>query len=1001
MNLSAPMTKDRIGKLRIRGLLPALLVAVGYYFGAKIGFTLTFEPVPIAILWPPNAVLLAGLLMTSPGMWWLILLAAFPSHLATLLQSGVPIEIVLGWFASSCSEALLGGVCVHRILGGRPRFDSFRHVIVFLFCGAFLAPFASTFLDVSLVTILGWGTGGFWQLWQLRFFSNVVGILMVVPALLSWDGGVLLSIRKMPFLRQLEAGLLVFALLCVSGVAFISGFDPAGFVRFFLYAPLPILLWAAVRFNPFVTSISFLLYSFLAVWGTLHGQGAFVDGSDFANALALQSFLIGVSVPLLLLSAAIQERRKLQESLRHEEKKLNLALAAAQIGIWDMDIATNKGVWSPELKNMFGIKDSDFHASLDTFFDRLHPEDFAKTKRIVNQAFAQSSSFETEFRIVRPDEKVRWVLSKGESLCDQTGYPVRMLGVSVDVTERRLAEAFARELAALHESEARFRQMLDTMPQIVWAARADGQVDYVNRKWKESTGMQQWPAGDQMWLPFIHPDDRQPYLDQWHRALASGQTFETEYRILFPHAETYRWHLARAQPVRDVDGKPLCWYGTSTDIDAQKRVDHAQQLMREELEHRVAERTNELIQANNELKSEIARRKKAVEAERMSEARFSKVFRLSQDAMCISFGVQGSILDINDRWQTLFGYTRAEVIGNTAQQLNLYASEKDLATVLDQIREWGFIRALEVKMRDKEGCIRNTILSGEKIGIGDESCFITVFRDVTEQRRAEREEQKQREQLTHISRVAVLGELSGSLAHELNQPLAAILANAQAARRFMSHQPIDLHEIREILDDIVDEDKRAGDVIRRLRALFKKGEPTMQPLKINELVQDALELTHSDLIERNVQVVLQLGSDPGVILGDRVQLQQVLLNLIVNACEAMTGRPPESRQLRLVTDTDMDGNVQIAVTDTGPGIATDAMDKVFEPFFTTKAHGMGLGMSISRAIIREHGGHIGAANNPGGGVTFWITLPAHVEVFSSKLDQSDIRPTTPRESGKH
>lgn len=238
MNLSAPMTKDRIGKLGIRGLLPALLVAVGYYWGAKIGFALTFEPVPIAILWPPNTVLLAGLLMTSPSIWWLILFAAFLSHLATQLQSGAPIEMVLGWFA----------------------------------------------------------------------------------------------------------------LLCVSGVAFISGFDPAGFVHLLLYVLLPILLCAAVQFNPFVTSISFLLYLFVAVWGALLGQGEFVDGSDVANTLALQSFLIGISVPFLLLLAATQEWRKSRESLRYEEKKLSLVVAAAQVGIWEMDIATNKGVWSPELR---------------------------------------------------------------------------------------------------------------------------------------------------------------------------------------------------------------------------------------------------------------------------------------------------------------------------------------------------------------------------------------------------------------------------------------------------------------------------------------------------------------------------------------------------------------------------------------------------------------------------------------------------------------------------
>jgi PAS domain S-box-containing protein len=976
MDATTLITDRRIGKSHIRGLLPALLVAVGYYCGARIGFALTFDPVPISILWPPNAVLLAGLLLSPLNSWWLILVAVFPAHLVIQLQSGVPLEMALGWYITNCSEALLGAAFVHRILRQRLRFDTFRHVIVFLVCCAFLAPFASTFLDVTLVKIMGWGTRGFWQLWQLRFFSNVVAMLIVVPALVTWSADVLPSMRKATFIRQLEGSLLACALLGISGAVFISGFAPMGFVPLLLYAPLPILLWSAVRFEPSITSILFLLFTFLAVWGTLLSQGPFVAGPHFVNALSLQLFLISVSVPLLLLSASIQERRKSQETLRHQEEKLGLALAAAQIGIWDMDRASDKGAWSLELKDIFGIKESGSKFSLDTFLSQIYPEDRAATRRIINQASAQCSSFETEFRIVRPDGKLRWVLSKGKALCDNAGRPVRTLGVAIDVTERKLADVLAREKAALYESEARFRQMADAMPQIVWAARADGQVDYVNRKWRDSTGMQEWPSGDQMRLPFIHPDDRQRYLDQWHQAVAGGQIFEAEYRIFFPRTKTYRWHLARALPVRNEDGKPVHWYGTSTDIDAQKCAEHAQQAIREDLEHRVAERTVELIHANDELKSEIEGRKKAVEAERISEARFSKVFRLSPDAMCISSGIQGTILDVNERWQTLFGYERDEVIGNTAQQLNLYASEKNLATLLDRNREWGFIRDLDVEMRDKEGHILDTVISGGKIDIDDESCFITILRDVTEQRRAENEVQTQREQLTHLTRVVVLGELSGALAHELNQPLAAILTNAQAARRFMSRQPVDLNEIREILDDIVDEDKRAGEVIRRLRALFMKGEPKMQPLEINELVREALELTHSDLIERKVPVTLQLGSGPGVVQGDRVQLQQVLLNLIVNACEAMSGRPPETRRLNLATDSDVNGNVQLTVTDTGSGIAPDVSDKMFESFFTTKAHGMGFGLSISHAIIAEHGGRIGAENNPGGGATFRISLPA-------------------------
>jgi C4-dicarboxylate-specific signal transduction histidine kinase len=255
-------------------------------------------------------------------------------------------------------------------------------------------------------------------------------------------------------------------------------------------------------------------------------------------------------------------------------------------------------------------------------------------------------------------------------------------------------------------------------------------------------------------------------------------------------------------------------------------------------------------------------------------------------------------------------------------------------------------------------------------------------RDVTEQRRREQELRRQREQLTHLTRVVVLGELAGALAHELNQPLAAILTNAQAGRRFLKRAPADLDEVREILDDIVDEDKRAGDVIRRLRALFMKGEPVLQPLDLNELVRDALTLTRSVLNERKVNVTLALGAPLPVVHGDRVQLQQVLLNLIVNASEAMSEAPPAARRLAVATCTGVHGNVQLAVTDSGPGIPAEAIDKVFDSFFTTKARGLGFGLSISRTIIVAHGGHIEAGNNPDGGATFRITMPANAGGWS-------------------
>ena len=244
-----------------------------------------------------------------------------------------------------------------------------------------------------------------------------------------------------------------------------------------------------------------------------------------------------------------------------------------------------------------------------------------------------------------------------------------------------------------------------------------------------------------------------------------------------------------------------------------------------------------------------------------------------------------------------------------------------------------------------------------------------------EHSRVARDADEQRLQLTHLSRVAMLGELSGGIAHELNQPLTAILSNAQAAQRFIGRGELDREELGEILRDIIAADQRAGEVIRRLRALFKRGETEFQPLQANELVLDVLSIAHGDLVTRGITVAPQLAAGLPEIEGDRVELQQVMLNLAVNACEAMGGAQPDSRSLT-VRSRAAEGGVQVSFIDRGPGFAPELYERLFEPFYTTKPQGLGLGLSISRSIVAAHGGRLWGTATPGRGASFHIFLPA-------------------------
>jgi len=274
--------------------------------------------------------------------------------------------------------------------------------------------------------------------------------------------------------------------------------------------------------------------------------------------------------------------------------------------------------------------------------------------------------------------------------------------------------------------------------------------------------------------------------------------------------------------------------------------------------------------------------------------------------------------------------------------------------------------------------------------------------DVTERRSAERLAEEQRRELSHLGRVAVVGELSAALAHELNQPLAAILANARAARRMLENDGIEKAELRAILEDIEADDRRAGAVIKRVRGLVKKDEGELQLLGINDIVQESLELAHSDLIRRGMTVHTRLSGTLPVVYADRVQLQQVLLNLVMNACDAMSDTPPGERTL-IISSSVHDGTARISVRDQGSGIAPDSLESVFEPFMTTKRNGLGLGLAICRSIVASHAGNMWAINNPDGGATFMVSLPLVAQTGPVATEHRLPSPAIgePRESVSH
>ncbi len=369
----------------------------------------------------------------------------------------------------------------------------------------------------------------------------------------------------------------------------------------------------------------------------------------------------------------------------------------------------------------------------------------------------------------------------------------------------------------------------------------------------------------------------------------------------------------------------------------------------------------------------IEERRESERRLRASEELFSTAFRRGPDAVAIARQKDGSILEANARWLQLLGYPAGIAMEEVAPFVE-HLDEASRRRVLAASADPGGNHEFEIQLRDRAGGAHAAVLATAAVEVGGEPCQIAILRDITEQRIAERDALDQRRQLTHLTRVASLSDFSSTIAHELNQPLTAILANAQAALRFLQADPPSVGEIRAILDEIADADKRAGLLIHHLRLLMKKGEEEFVQVDLNHLVRDVLEFIRGEFLMRGVELKTSYARDLPQVHGDSVQLQQLVLNLVVNACDAMQGERRQ-RVLSIGTSQSTEGRVQVSVADTGGGIAPEQLERIFEPFFTTKESGLGMGLAICRRIATAHGGALTAQSRMGEGAVFRLSLP--------------------------
>jgi PAS domain S-box-containing protein len=602
---------------------------------------------------------------------------------------------------------------------------------------------------------------------------------------------------------------------------------------------------------------------------------------------------------------------------------------AAALGVWSWDIPGGRIRLSEQVGRMLPATPP-AEVAYEEVLALVHPEDRARVEAAVRQAVRTGKEYELEYRIPQPDGTARWIASRGSCTYDKEGTPLRMTGVSQDVTERKRSEL------ALQESEQRFRTLFEESPLAIGLSR-EGRILYTNKKYLEMFGyegveeLRGRPVREQ-WAPECREE-----LEERSRRRDLGLPVSPEFEGLGLRKDGSHFPVhAFATHVQLADG--MASIGFLADV-----TDH----------------------------------KRAEAALRESEERFRQVAENVADFIW-EVDAEGLYRYTSPSVEKILGYRAEELVGKV-HFYDLFAPEvRDelKAAALDVFAAKQAFRAFPNPNVSKDGRVVHLETSGAPVldAAGNLLGYRGADTDVTERKWAALEADRLRRELAHISRVTMMGELTASLAHELNQPLTAIVTNAHAGERYLAAPAPPLEELREILVDVAADAQRAGEVISRLRSLLKKDATRFLPLDLNELIREVVALTQTDAIIRNQPIALALAPDLPPVRGDRVQLQQVLLNLVLNGMEAMEPQAPAARQLCIQTLGAGTG-VRVGVQDRGPGVPPDKLETVFDTFFTTKAHGMGLGLAISRSIVEAHGGRIWAENNPERGASFWFSLP--------------------------
>ena len=786
-----------------------------------------------------------------------------------------------------------------------------------------------------------------------------------------------------------------------------------------------------------------------------------ISVSSPSTILTLITFLTTLTVIARLLSG---KQRLQQEKLERGEAFLSEAQRLSHTGSFGWKVATGEILWSEETFRIFQY-DRTTTPTVDLILQRVHPEDRDFVKRAIGNVSPDAKDFNIEHRLLMPDGSVKHLHVVAHAKREKSG-KIEFIGAVMDFTVAK-------------EAEDKIRLIINTVPGLLWTARPDGWVDFLNQRWLDYTGMTLEQGLGWAWQPGYHPDDLGNVLSKWRAAVAERKPLEVEARLRRFDGE-YRWFLKRAFPLIDRAGRVLGWYGGNVDIhdlkQAEEKLRESETYLSEgqrlshtgswawsvktkenlfwsrehyrifgfdpdtdsgqygvarerihpadlrafdekldraiqeksdfeihfrivlpggevkhldNLGHPVLDNSGELVEyigTTMDVTEQVQARAALEEAFskiKNSEARLQTIID-TIPTLAWSTDPDGSAEFLNLRWRNYTGLSTEEAQG-WGWQVAIHP--EDVGWLSDQWRSTmasGKPCELEARLRRHDGQYRWFIFRADPLldEQGQIEKWYGTNTDIDDRKRAEEALRKSQAELAHVSRLTTMGELTASIAHEVNQPLTAVVNNANASISLLSEGTPNLEEVREALAEIVDDANRASDVITRVRQLAKRAPFEKSLLDLRDVVQDVLALARYESGTRHITIRVDLSENLPSVSGDRVQLQQVLLNLVMNGMDAMSQVAEAKRVLVICGRRETHDGVSRAllnVQDSGSGFKPEEMDRLFEAFFTTKPQGMGMGLAISRSIIEAHGGRLWAEPNQGAGATFLFSLPAAPE----------------------